>query len=69
MTEYRIINGEKVPVVKCKAETTITNIKTGKIYKNEEEVKLENPDPKDIKRDVKIIIPKGFDVVGEEPLK
>ena len=40
-----------------------------KIYKNEEEVKLENPDPKDIKRDVKIIIPKGFDVVGEEPLK
>jgi len=69
MTEYRIINGEKVPVIKCEAETTITNIKTGKIYKNEEEVKLENPDPKDIKRDVKIIIPKGFDVVGEEPLK
>ena len=34
MTEYRIINGEKVPVVKCEAETTITNIKTGKIYKN-----------------------------------
>ena len=69
MTEYTIINGEKVPIIKCKAETTISNIKTGKIYKNEEEVKLENPDPKDIKRDVKIIIPKGFDVVGEEPLK
>ena len=69
MTEYTIINGEKVPIVKCEAQTTITNIKTGKIYKNEEEVKLENPDPKDIKRDVKIIIPKGFDVVGEEPLK
>ena len=69
MTEYTIINGEKVPIIKCEAHTTITNIKTGKIYKNEEEVKLENPDPKDIKRDVKIIIPKGFDVVGEEPLK
>ena len=69
MTEYTIINGEKVPIIKCEAQTTITNIKTGKIYKNEEEVKLENPDPKDIKRDVKNIIPKGFDVVGEEPLK
>jgi hypothetical protein len=69
MTKYVTINGEKIPVVKCEAETTITNIKTGKIYKNEEEVKLENPDPKDIKRDVKIIIPKGFDVIGEEPLK
>ena len=42
---------------------------TGKKYKNEEEVKLENPDPKDIKRDVKMIIPKGFDVFGEKPLK
>ena len=69
MTEYTIINGEKVPIIKCEAQTKITNIKTGKIYKNEEEVKLENPDPKDIKRDVKIIIPKGFDVLGEEPLK
>ncbi len=69
MTDYTIINGEKVPIIKCEAETIITNMKTGKVYKNEEEVKLENPDPKDIKRDVKIIIPKGFDVVGEEPLK
>ena len=69
MTKYTIINGEKVPIIKCEAETTITNMKTGKIYKNEEEVKLENPDPKDIKRMSKIIIPKGFDVVGEEPLK
>ena len=50
-------------------EITISNIKTGKIYKNEEEVKADNVDPKDVKRDVKIIIPKGFDVFGEEPLK
>ena len=69
MTDYKIINGEKVPVIKCDSEITISNIKTGKIYKNEEEVKADNVDPKDIKRDVKIIIPKGFDVFGEEPLK
>ena len=41
----------------------------GNYSPNEEEVKLANPDPKDIKRDVKIIIPKGFDVFGEKPLK
>ena len=69
MTDFVIINGEKIPRVKCDSKTTITNIKTGKVYKNEEELKLDNADPKDIKRDVKIIIPKGFDVVGEEPLK
>ena len=69
MTKYTIINGEKVPVIECESQTIITNIKTGKVYKNEEEVKLDNPAPKDIKRDVKIIIPKGFDVLGEEPLK
>jgi hypothetical protein len=69
MTDYKIINGEKVPIIKCDSEITISNIKTGKIYKNEEEVKADNVDPKDVKRDVKIIIPKGFDVFGEEPLK
>ena len=69
MTDYTIINSEKVPVIKCKSETTISNLKTGKIYKNEEEVKAAKVDPKDIKRDVKIIVPKGFDVFGEEPLK
>jgi hypothetical protein len=69
MTKYTIINGEKVPVIQCDSQITITNKKTGKKYKNEEEVKLENPDPNDIKRDVKIIIPKGFDVFGAKPLK
>ena len=69
MKKYTIINGEKVPIIQCDSQTIITNTKTGKKYKNEQEVKLENPDPKDIKRDVKIIIPKGFDVFGEEPLK
>jgi|TARA_A100001011_G_scaffold342916_1_gene376830 hypothetical protein len=69
MTDFVIINGEKIPRVKCDSKTTITNVKTGKVYKNEEELKLDNADPKDIKRDVKIIIPKGFDVFGEKPLK
>jgi len=37
---------------------TITNIKTGKVYKNEEEVTLDmNAKPEDIRRDVKIIVP------------
>ena len=69
MTDYVVINGEKIPRIKCDSKTTITNVKTGKVYKNEEELKLDNADPKDIKRDVKIIIPKGFDVFGEKPLK
>jgi hypothetical protein len=69
MTDYKIINGEKVPTIKCETQVTITNIKSGKKYKDEEELKLENPNPKDIRRDVKIIVPKGFDVFGEKPLK
>ena len=44
--------------VVCDSEIIITNIKTGKIYKNEEEVKLDtSAKPEDIKRDVKIIVP------------
>ena len=69
MSDYKIINGEKVPVIKCESQTTILNIKTGKQYKSEEEVKEAKVDPKDIKRDVKIIIPKGFEVFGEKPLE
>lgn len=42
----------------CDSEIVITNIKTGKIYKDEEEVKLDiSAKPEDIKRDVKIIVP------------
>ena len=42
----------------CDSEIIIKNIKTGKIYKNEEEVKLDiSAKPEDIKRDVKIIVP------------
>jgi len=42
----------------CDSEITITNIKTGHVYKNEEEVKADiNAKPEDIRRDVKIIVP------------
>lgn len=42
----------------CDSEIIIKNIKTGKIYKDEEEVKLDiSANPEDIKRDVKIIVP------------
>jgi len=44
--------------VLCDSEVTIKNIKTGKVYKNEEEVKADQTaKPEDIRRDVKIIVP------------
>ena len=53
--------------IKCKSETKISNIKTGKIYKDEKEAT--EADSKDIRRDVKVIVPEGLDVFGEKPLK
>ena len=48
---------ESIRVI-CDSQVVITNIKTGKIYKDEEEVKLDtSANPEDIKRDVKIIVP------------
>ena len=48
---------EEIRVI-CDSQIVITNIKTGKIYNNEEEVKLDtSANPEDIKRDVKIIVP------------
>jgi len=48
----------KFKKVLCDSEIKITNIKTGKIYKSEEEVKADvDAKPEDIKRDVKIIVP------------
>ena len=37
--------------------TTISNLKTGEIYKTEEEWKAKGIDEKDIRRDVKVIMP------------
>ena len=42
----------------CDSEIIIRNIKTGHVYKNEDEVKADlYAKPEDIKRDVKIIVP------------
>ena len=71
--DYVTINGHKVPKHRVRAETTITNIKTKHIYKDEAEVDADilkqNARTEDIRRDVKIIIPKGLDVFGKKPLK
>ena len=71
--DYVTINGQKVPRHKVTSETIITNIKTKHIYKDEAEVNADilkqNARPEDIRRDVKIIIPKGLDVFGKNPLK
>ena len=40
-----------------KITTTISNLKTGEIYKTEEEWKAKGVDEKDIRRDVKVIMP------------
>ena len=37
--------------------TTITNLKTGEIYKDEKEWKAKGVPEKDIRRDVKVIMP------------
>ena len=43
--------------VLCDSVITITNIKTGKVYINEEEVQADiDAKPEDIRRDVKIIV-------------
>lgn len=60
------IEGNKIPVYSAKAETTITNIKTGVKYSSEDHCQHDIDDPhtdtcaEDIRRDVKIIAPKLF---------
>lgn len=45
-------------IIKCKAETVITNKKTGYIYKDEAEAKADTTvHPDDIQRDVFITVP------------
>ena len=43
---------------------TISNLKTGEGYKNDEEWKLKGIPEKDIRRDVKVIMP-SLDLFGE----
>ena len=52
------IDGKELPVFAPKEIiTTISNLKTGEIYKTEEEWKAKGIDEKDIRRDVKVIMP------------
>ena len=43
---------------------TISNIKTGEIYKNDEEWKVKGIPQEDIRRDVKVVMP-SLDLFGE----
>ena len=53
-----LVEGKAVPVFEPKEIiTTISNLKTGEIYKTEEEWKAKGIDEKDIRRDVKVIMP------------
>jgi len=46
---------KELPVIECVTETIITNKKTGKVYKDEEELKLDTTvQPEDISRDTKV---------------
>ena len=52
------INGTEVPCLEpTKVTTTISNLKTKEIYKTEEEWKAKGIDAKDIRRDVRIVMP------------
>ena len=54
-----------VPEIKPdKIITTISNLKTGEIYKTEEEWKAKGIDETDIRRDVKVIMP-ALDLFGK----
>ena len=54
-----------VPEIKPdKIITTISNLKTGEIYKTEEEWKAKGINEKDIRRDVKVIMP-ALDLFGK----
>ena len=52
------INGTEVPCLEpTKVTTTISNLKTGEIYKTEEEWKAKNIPVEDIRRDVHVLMP------------
>ena len=56
---------EDVPEIKPdKIITTISNLKTGEIYKTEEEWKAKGIAETDIRRDVKVIMP-ALDLFGK----
>jgi hypothetical protein len=54
-----------IPIIKPKEIIeTISNLKTGEIYKNDEEWKVKGIPQEDIRRDVKVVMP-SLDLFGE----
>ena len=54
-----------IPTLKPKEiKETISNLKTGEIYKNDEEWKAKGIPQKDIRRDIRVIMP-SLDLFGE----
>ena len=66
-------DGKSIPRYRCETEVTLTNTKTGKEYMSDKEADhdVNNPNSatqrKDIRRDVKIIVPRL--VLGSGTLK
>jgi len=60
--KYKIINGEKVPVVDAKAVEIIKNKRTGKVYSSKDHFNSDVADPntdtvaEDLQQDVKITV-------------
>ena len=71
--DYVDVDGKKVPRYRCETEVTLTNTKTGKEYMSDKEADhdVNNPNSntqrKDIRRDVKVTVPKM--VMGSGTLK
>jgi len=54
-----------IPVIEPKEIIeTISNLKTGEIYKNDEEWKAKGIPEQDIRRDIKVVMP-SLDLFGE----
>ena len=53
--EYIEVDGKKVPVVKCEAEITLTNTRTGVEYNSDKEAEddINNPDTDTVSGDIK----------------
>jgi len=71
--DYIEVDGKKVPRYRCETEVTLTNTKTGKEYMSDKEADhdVNNPNSntqrKDIRRDIKVTVPKM--VMGSGTLK
>ena len=64
LVDYVMIEGKKVPRLRCETEVTLTNTKTKKEYNSDKEAEDDVKDPntatkkEHIRRDVKVTVPK-----------